>query len=239
RDLRELVSSHQASLQRLRISKRDHAEILQEYPDVTRALDACSKKFSDITESLDRIGIDDAQNKRGVFVNSLKVTWNQKKIDDPRRESAEFVQILVIPVLSSVKFLASFFYEVMDARHSRIIHAHQETFRWIFQRPAEGPERWSNFQDWLKSDQKLYWVTGKAGSGKSTLMKFICGSTSQDRPTDSMEGPASSGPQFERCRGGLLEWAESGPLIIASFYFWATGDSLESSPKGLYQSLIF
>lgn len=32
---------------------------------------------------------------------------------------------------------------------------------------------WDSFVDWLKSDLPVYWITGKPGSGKSTLMKFL------------------------------------------------------------------
>ncbi|KAK1503021.1 uncharacterized protein CCOS01_09179 [Colletotrichum costaricense] len=136
-------------------------------------------------------------------------------------------------------FLASFAYKVMDDRHSRIIEAHQETFRWIFEHPSAGSEKWSNFKDWLKSDSKLYWITGKAGSGKSTLMKFICSPVSEYHSQNTTDTPVSRGARFERCRNDLMEWAGSRPLIIASFYFWASGNELEASPKGLYMSLIF
>ncbi|KAK4446037.1 hypothetical protein QBC34DRAFT_470643 [Podospora aff. communis PSN243] len=49
--------------------------------------------------------------------------------------------------------------------------AHEKTFDWVF-RPGEG-QNWSDFPAWLRSPNQLYWITGKAGSGKSTLMKFI------------------------------------------------------------------
>ncbi|RYP38019.1 hypothetical protein DL766_001201 [Monosporascus sp. MC13-8B] len=32
---------------------------------------------------------------------------------------------------------------------------------------------WDSFIEWLKSDNDIYWIRGKAGSGKSTLVKFI------------------------------------------------------------------
>ncbi|KAI6569838.1 hypothetical protein MCOR04_008234 [Pyricularia oryzae] len=33
--------------------------------------------------------------------------------------------------------------------------------------------RWDNFVNWLGSDEKMYWISGKPGSGKSSLVKFI------------------------------------------------------------------
>lgn len=136
-------------------------------------------------------------------------------------------------------FLASFVYRSMDDRHSGIINAHKETFRWIFERrsnDSDKDEKWSNFDDWLRSDDQLYWITGKAGSGKSTLMKYICGSASENEEKNHEEELTTP---FERCQEGLQEWAGGRSVIIASFYFWASGNELEASPKGLYLSLIF
>lgn len=33
--------------------------------------------------------------------------------------------------------------------------------------------RWNDFVAWLEEGDGLYWIAGKAGSGKSTLMKYI------------------------------------------------------------------
>lgn len=43
---------------------------------------------------------------------------------------------------------------------------------WIFYAPSQGAN-WTDFKEWIESDSPLYWITGKAGAGKSTLMKFI------------------------------------------------------------------
>ncbi|OHE91866.1 hypothetical protein CORC01_12819 [Colletotrichum orchidophilum] len=346
RDLRNLVNSQQAAADRFGRPDNERAQLLPEHAEMRKVSDACSQKFRDIANSLDRIGIKDDKTTRAVVINAFKATWNEKKIEDLRGEVASLSQILNTSLLQSLRdyatkseeqqatilqrldiiqnntgtftstsrvegqetscnapgdaviasivrslateprerlksaielrrgilqrirfdsadrlgdgerlgppssikisqdrekelqdtFLASFDYKVMDDRHSRIINAHKETFRWIFERPSEGSEKWSNFKDWLKSDDQLYWITGKAGSGKSTLMKFICGSNSGDDLRIAKEDPAS---QFERCRSDLLEWAEGRSLIIASFYFWASGKELEASPEGLYLSLIF
>jgi hypothetical protein len=48
--------------------------------------------------------------------------------------------------------------------------AHQESLHWIWKKGKDGPE----FQDWLQcSKNSLYWITGKPGAGKSTLMQYI------------------------------------------------------------------
>ncbi|CZR56191.1 uncharacterized protein PAC_06079 [Phialocephala subalpina] len=55
----------------------------------------------------------------------------------------------------------------MDERYEDIAEAHAQTFRWIYESPEPG------FTDWLRSGQEIYWISGKAGCGKSTLMKYL------------------------------------------------------------------
>jgi len=67
-------------------------------------------------------------------------------------------------------------YKEMLDRHDRITDRHRETFEWIFYENT--PEHiadvsWDSFSQWLKNPSQLYWITGKAGAGKSTLMKFL------------------------------------------------------------------
>jgi len=66
----------------------------------------------------------------------------------------------------------------------------------------------------------LYWINGKPGSGKSTLMNFLA---------DHMSTKA------------LLEsWCENIPLVTASFFFWNSGgSSLQKDQKGLLRSVLY
>jgi hypothetical protein len=59
-------------------------------------------------------------------------------------------------------------FKSMTYRHETIAEAHCRTFEWIFQdRDIEG-NSWSKFSEWLESGSGIYWIKGKAGSGKST-----------------------------------------------------------------------
>lgn len=128
------------------------------------------------------------------------------------------------------KFISKLRYDGMHDRGLWVTEAHQETFRWIFE--TDGQERpWTNFCEWLASDQTIYWITGKAGSGKSTLMKFISEPVIHC-PQDYLDSGES------RCRRHLLRWANGKPLIIASFYFWEAGSKIQKSKEGLYRSLL-
>lgn len=110
----------------------------------------------------------------------------------------------------------------MRDRHESIPKAHQDTFEWIYQTPRDGSTYpWDDFAAWLRnSDQTgLYWITGKAGSGKSTLMKFIY-----------------NNPQtYEH----LQKWSNGIPLINAGFFFWNSGSAMQMSRMGLLRSLLY
>jgi ABC-type lipoprotein export system ATPase subunit len=59
----------------------------------------------------------------------------------------------------------------MQCRYEDISEAHLRTFEWIFQEDPD--EECQNYTAWLRSGQGIYWIQGKAASGKSTLMRFI------------------------------------------------------------------
>ncbi|KAG7044043.1 NACHT domain-containing protein [Colletotrichum scovillei] len=76
------------------------------------------------------------------------------------------------------------------------------------------PQPWDSFVDWLKDDpRKIYWISGKPGSGKSTLMKYI---ETNDSNIKSRE-PA---------------------IRILSHYLWRPGTFMQQSIKGLLCSLL-
>jgi len=75
------------------------------------------------------------------------------------------------------------------------------------------------FLTWLRSGNRTYHVSGKAGSGKSTLMKFLC--------------------KHNRVRSELESWATEKKLIFAQFFFWNSGEKLQMSLEGLYRALLF
>ena len=79
--------------------------------------------------------------------------------------------------------------------------------------------RWDDFTLWLKSGRGLYWINGKAGSGKSTLMNYIC--------------------QHGRRLDYLREWSSDGLLLTPSYFCWVAGSRQQKSVDGLLRSLIY
>lgn len=115
------------------------------------------------------------------------------------------------------RILESLRYQRMEARQEKIIDAHAQTFEWIFD-SSNRLSHEENFIEWLTNGNDIFWVTGKAGSGKSTLMKFLSNHKSST--------------------SALQRWADEKELITATFYFWHAGTELQRSQEGLLQSLL-
>lgn len=113
-----------------------------------------------------------------------------------------------------------YFRQVGD-RFDSVHSAHQKTFSWIFDRPPESDVPFSPFVEWLETGCGCYWINGKAGSGKSTLMKYI------------YSNPGTT--------EALNKWAKSAghDLGYASFFFWNLGSPLQKTQEGLLRSLLY
>ncbi|PMD50078.1 uncharacterized protein K444DRAFT_622302 [Hyaloscypha bicolor E] len=117
----------------------------------------------------------------------------------------------------------SLVFETIQGREGAIPKAFERTYSWIFQRePGEldGKQLWSSFPDWLEnSTDQPYWITGKPGSGKSTLMKYIL--------------------QHRLLKPHLQKWADNFALLITSYYAWVAGSDLQKSCEGLVRTLLY
>lgn len=112
-------------------------------------------------------------------------------------------------------------YPSMYDREDSIDEAYPKTLHWIFEEEkvdnSEGC-KWDSFMDFLKGENRIYWITGKPGSGKSTLVKFI---NEQDRTQEE-----------------LNHWSSGKRLLCASFYFSYKGSDEQRTELGLVRSLL-
>ncbi|KAL8968187.1 MAG: hypothetical protein Q9197_005016 [Variospora fuerteventurae] len=113
------------------------------------------------------------------------------------------------------QLLESLFFPEIDSREDQIQDAFDGTCRWIFN---SSTETWSNFRKWLETENGVYWISGKPGAGKSTLMKYIV----REDSTSQL----------------LANWERGTDLLVLKFFFWHTGSTLQRSLEGLLMSLL-
>jgi hypothetical protein len=122
---------------------------------------------------------------------------------------------------AEISIIESLFFEMMQDRETAIPKAYKDTFEWLFKPhpDADQPSSWSSFPAWIEADtREIYWITGKPGAGKSTLVKFLTA--------------------HKKLRDHLAVWSGSDDLVVASFYSWNAGTGLQKSHSGLIQSLL-
>ena len=106
----------------------------------------------------------------------------------------------------------------MDLRYEEVRDAHGDTFQWVFQNDKNAqPQKWPSFSDWLAGDGRMYWLSGKPGSGKSTLMRYVCGHDETARL--------------------LRTWLPN--VITAKCFLWNSGTKEQRSQEGLLRCLLF
>lgn len=116
------------------------------------------------------------------------------------------------------RLLRSLKFDRMNERSNMVVDSHPETFKWVLVdgSQAEGTP-WGSFPDWLQSAEPQYWISGKPGSGKTTLVKYLLG--------------------HSRTRELLDLWSPG--CVIVSHFFWRPGTQMQQSIKGLLCSLLY
>jgi DNA replication protein DnaC len=112
----------------------------------------------------------------------------------------------------------------LEDRYRLISPAYRNTLAWLFSdTDSQGQhqvKKSSSFVQWLHSDNNLYWISGRPGSGKSTLMKFLC--------------------HHKKTKEHLATLAGNGEVIIAEYFFWNAGkNDLQKPQEGLLRSLLY
>ena len=128
------------------------------------------------------------------------------------------------------RLLRSLKFKYMNERRNMVAKSHGKTYQWVLrdgsdaEEPADVAESpkadadhpWDSFSDWLRSTEPEYWISGKPGSGKTTLVKYLLGH-----------------PQTRR----FLELWSPG-VVLVSHFFWRPGTEMQQSIRGLFCSLL-
>lgn len=115
------------------------------------------------------------------------------------------------PVESDLELKKALYYDSMDARRAQLEVVDPASLEWVWQR--------TSFPQWLQSDDKLYWISGKPASGKSTLLNHLIG---RGR---------------ERVMATLRK-KDPNSVIVHFFFDFRAGSGVANSLVGLLRSLL-
>ncbi|KAK9850725.1 hypothetical protein MYU51_011815 [Penicillium brevicompactum] len=120
------------------------------------------------------------------------------------------------------RILESLRFPQMQERAQQIQPAEEKTYEWILHRHVTQRHRYEGLVTWLSSiteTRRIYWISGKPGSGKSTLMRFL---------EERLE-----------MQDHMFPWARDCSVIRVSYFSWNSGNALQKSLEGLLRSLLF
>jgi len=194
-----------------------------------RTIDQRTAKFGgDVLELINGQTAKSQRQIQGMVSHILRSNWRPSEplrlnaFDPPTRNDRVRRAAKARNRRQAKRIVDSLLFETIDDREHAIPQAYKDTFEWLFQAPwntFDGEEVWSDFTRWLReSSDKIYWITGKPGAGKSTLIKFLA--------------------QDTRLRSLLLEWAGDSELLLGSYYSWNAGNNLQKSHEGLLRTLL-
>lgn len=156
-------------------------------------------------------------NSQTSTLNAISVQHTKAildHIDEMRKENAENRSRRDLQQRKH-RFLDSLLHGNPFTRANDILTRYDGTFDWIFDEGTGSP-----FPTWLQSDDGIFWVQGKPGAGKSTLMKFICTSV-------------------YRIEQFLMQAIPGKSPVMFSFYFWlADSAKMQNTEKGFLCSLL-
>jgi hypothetical protein len=216
-----------------KLSSASANELKEMRDDIIVILNTLQDK-EDNSSSSDEDETDNGEEQARVFKSLDDIMDRLSKLKDA---------IQVIP--KETRLLQHLYFEDMFSREDSINDASKGTFAWIMMTDSEFEEYLSSWdaavkprfrnldnatekmnesrkllRKWLTDGDGVFHISGKAGSGKSTFMKFILHHASTDEY--------------------LRQWVGTKSLVQASFYFWRSDrQKLQMSLEGLYRSILF
>ena len=136
--------------------------------------------------------------------SSTQATFSEQAVEISKIADRGQILSSTIDILRSLRF------PDMEYRQAHIPQAYPKTYEWAHE---------SLLSTWMGNSHPLFWITGKPGSGKSTLMKYVV--------------------ENAETRKSLSRWAGSNSLLVSSHFFWTNGSPLQRSLAGLLRKVLF
>ncbi|KAF2647583.1 hypothetical protein K491DRAFT_298567 [Lophiostoma macrostomum CBS 122681] len=189
-----------------------------------QSFEGLEKELKDFIQkdAQERTGLEDDMRRHSEVMAKIPIDLIESFANKIHETKEHITQV----VLSSVErqqiqrqndqLRRSFLFNPRNARKTAVRKAHEETFQWVFEAPDDDIH--STFRKWiLADDNPLFWVQGKPGSGKSTLMKFLA---------------------FDDRTSELIRSKHLSHAILVHFT-WMADKKVDGTLRGLLCSLIY
>ncbi|KAM0691018.1 hypothetical protein Q7P36_009789 [Cladosporium allicinum] len=216
--LPELRAAHAASASG---HAKTHKELLDISTNSTAAHDTTHSLLSEVQQG-HKVSLKEHKTIQATLSRDLAAIEAQ----------ADMQHAFIQTTLRYKELLDSLHYPEMFERQQNIMPPSFGTFEWIFDSSLPVRDNtWRSlksklredmrgvFARWLGNNEPLFWISGKAGSGKSSLMSLI-----QSDP---------------RTAKALTPWTNGLNVYKFSFYFWRPGTELQKSICVLLRSLLY
>ncbi|RYP07847.1 hypothetical protein DL765_009000 [Monosporascus sp. GIB2] len=200
---------------------QSHAELRYRLDEIARRLGRRGESPGQVESSQESAAPQPASQMRAELVDILwKFDWT---LWSAGRNGGPVDQAHAWNVPVTIKILSDLSFGEMRNRRAAIPRAHAATFEWIFRDPEPGGDgdelEWPSLPKWLQETAgSVYWITGKPGSGKSTMMKSVF--------------------ENQLLRFHLQDYSQGLPVMTAGFFFWNPGSTMQKSHEGLVRTLL-
>ncbi|KAI1741243.1 hypothetical protein F4680DRAFT_416200 [Xylaria scruposa] len=140
------------------------------------------------------------------------------KAESKAKQDKETIEARKHEILNALKV------PITSSREEEIVKAHAGTCSWVWKtHPVSDTTQAesSDLQVWLRNTEPFIWISGKAGCGKSTLMKYIY----RDPQTKT---------ELEHSA-----WADGKKMILVGHFFYERGNNDQKSREGMLKSILF
>jgi hypothetical protein len=197
---------------------------------ILQKLDFTNDQIRTLDKNISQIGVAARKQISELDSRQQKASANLRRgqRDLSRNIDSQFVKLSISSTHQS--FLDSLYFPEMFARQESMKKNLPGTYDWVFEGKLPPSDGKANKDDeelrgrvvhWLRATNgaSVFWISGKPGSGKSSLMSFII----NDKRTSK----------------SLQTWSDGRIPYIFSYFFWKPGSGLQKTMTGLRRSLIW
>ncbi|KAF5000640.1 hypothetical protein FDECE_11177 [Fusarium decemcellulare] len=189
--------------------------------------------FKEIRDTLETTLVDVSEKSNGLIkqIDSMELKLDRAVDNDSVwLERIKKLQELfeasdsTIKEINCYRILKAIAFKDIKVRHKQVAYVElaENTFEWMVKDeavPSSQKRLQQSFRNWLEHGEGIFHISGKPGSGKSTLMNFL------------VDHPGT--------RSQLNKWACNGnTVIIASVFLWNIGSVEQKGMDGVLRTLL-